>query len=276
MTTIELSQVGVSAVVDTSAVGEQARGWTVSLLLHGVAVAGALFLMTEIDKPILPESFHWDVSMVEAPTQSEAPPAEPVLQPPPSPVTPKPPVRPTPKPIAQQPQPMIQQESVVTHAEPVMEYAPVETAENQVVTSEAAVAQTVEPSTPQSVEQAYPVESQGPAVEHRTVQYRQVQYRRTQTDYGWLRDMLWERIEELKRYPALARTNHWEGRVVVQAVIKADGTVGDLSVAESSGHPLLDEEALVVMKKASPLTLKHQLERSQITILVPISYRLDG
>lgn len=108
------------------------------------------------------------------------------------------------------------------------------------------------------------------------VQYRPVQYRRTQADYGWLRDMLWKRIEELKRYPALARTNHWEGRVVVQAVIRADGTVGDLSVAESSGHALLDEEALVVMRKASPLTLKHKLERSQITILIPISYRLDG
>ena len=61
-----------------------------------------------------------------------------------------------------------------------------------------------------------------------------------------------------------------------QQIIKADGTVGDLSVAESSGHALLDQEALVVMRKASPLTLKHQLEKSQITILVPISYRLEG
>lgn len=276
MTTLELSQVGVRTAVDTSAVGEQARGWMVSALLHGLAVAGAVLFMAEIDKPILLESFHWDVSMVEAPTQSESPPAEPVVQPPPSPVKPSPPVRPTPKPIAQQPQPMTHHESMVTNAEPVMESAPVESAENQVVTSEAVVAQPVESFAAQIVEQASPVESTGPALEHRMVQYRPVQYRRTQADYGWLRDMLWKRIEELKRYPALARTNHWEGRVVVQAVIRADGTVGDLSVAESSGHALLDEEALVVMRKASPLTLKHKLERSQITILIPISYRLDG
>jgi protein TonB len=269
MTTIEFSQVGVQAAVDTGAVGEQARGWAVSLLLHGMAVAGAVLFMAEIDKPILLEAFHWDVSMVEAPTRSESPPAEPVVQPPPPPVKPNPPVRPTPKPIAQQPQPM-------THAEPVMEYAPVESAEHQVVTSEAPVAQPVEAVTAQIVEQASPVESPGPALEHRMVQYLPVQYRRTQADYGWLRDLLWKRIEELKRYPAQAKFNHWEGKVVVQAVIKADGTVGDVRVAESSGHALLDEEALVVMRKASPLTLKHQLEKSQITILVPISYRLDG
>lgn len=276
MTTIEFDQVGVGAVVDTTAVGEQARGWTVSVLLHGVAVAGALSLMMEIDKPVSIEPFQWDVSMMEAPTQSETPPAEPVVQPPPSPVTPKPPVRPTPKPIAQQPHPMTQQRSVFTNADPVMEQAPVESADDHVVTSRVVVAQPVESFLAEAIEQIAPIESQGPAVEHRTVQYRQVQYRRTQTDYGWLRDMLWKRIEELKHYQALARTNHWEGRVVVQAVIKADGTVGDLSVAESSGHALLDEAALVVMKKASPLTLKHQLERSQITILIPISYRLDG
>lgn len=276
MTTIEFGQVGVRTAVDTSAVGEQARGWTLSVLLHGMVVAGAVLFMAEIDKPILLEPFHWDVSMVETPTQSESPPAEPVVQSPPSPVKPNPPVRPTPKPSAQQPQPMTHHESVVTNAESVMEYAPVESAENQVVTSEAAVAQPIESLTEQIVERASPVESPGPVLEHRMVQYRPVQYRRTQADYGWLRDMLWKRIEELKHYPALARTNHWEGRVVVQAVIRADGTVEGLSVAESSGHALLDEEALVVMKKASPLTLKHKLERSQITILVPISYRLDG
>lgn len=275
MTTIELTQIGVSVAVDTDVAGEQARGWAVSLLLHGAVVAVALFVMAEIDKPILLEPFHWDVSMVESPTQSDSPPSEPLVQPPP-PVKPKPPVRPTPQPIVQQPQPMTPHESMVVNAEPMTEYAPVESRENQVVTSEAVVAQSVELFTAQTIEQAAPVESQGPAVEHRTVEYRQVQYRRTEADYGWLRDLLWKRIEELKRYPALAKTNHWEGKVIVQAVIKADGEVGEVRVAESSGHALLDQEALVVMRKASPLTLKHRLEKASITILVPISYHLEG
>ncbi|MGE3979228.1 MAG: energy transducer TonB, partial [Nitrospira sp.] len=163
---------------------------------------------------------------------------------------------------------------VVTNAEPVMESPAVESVESRPVISQAVTAEPVVSSEATTIEQR--IESTETAVEQRIVQQRLVHYRRVQADYGWLGDMVRKRIEELKRYPRVARENHWEGRVVVQAVIKADGTVGDLSVAESSGHALLDEEALVVMRRASPLTLKHQLEKSQITILVPISYRLEG
>jgi protein TonB len=126
------------------------------------------------------------------------------------------------------------------------------------------------------IEQSAPVESIPQHTEPRMVEYRQVHYRETRADYGWLRDALWSRIEELKRYPALARTNQWEGKVVVSAVIRDDGEVTGVQIAETSGRAVLDEEAMVVMKKASPLRLKHPLGQRQITILIPISYRLDG
>jgi protein TonB len=279
MTTIEFNQISASAAT------EQARGWTASVLLHGVAVAGAFLLMAEIGKPVLREPFQWDVSMVDAqmhaePKQSESPPVEKVVQPPPSPVKPKPPIRQVTQPIAHQtPQPTEHEapvaveptkvvRDIAVNAEPV-----VEPTESQTVMSQVVMTAAIESSNESTIEQTTPVES---TFEHRTVQYRQIRYRETRADYGWLVDMVRQRVEGLMRYPMLAKANHWEGRVVVQAVVKADGTVGDLRVAESSGHALLDEEALVVMRKASPLTLKHQLEKSQITILVPISYRLDG
>lgn len=129
---------------------------------------------------------------------------------------------------------------------------------------------------PSVVQREAPVQSDAPAVEQRAVQHRVVQYKQTQADYGWLRDTLWKRIQELKRYPALARSNHWEGKVVIAAVIREDGTVVGLRIAESSGRPILDQEALSVMRQASPLALKHPLGKPQVTILVPISYRLDG
>ena len=280
MTTIEFNR------ISSSAGPEQARGWMASVMLHLLGFGVAMFIMAKIDQPILLEPFHWDISMVESPahtepTQPESVPVERVIQPPPSPVKPKPPVRTATKPIVQETPPPTPYEAtvpiettqvvkdVVTNVEPVTESPPVESSESHVVTSQVV---TTEPA----IEQEKRVESTESAVEQRAVQQRLVQYRKTQADYGWLRDLLWKRIEELKRYPAQAKFNHWEGKVVVQAVIKADGTVGDVRVAESSGHALLDEEALVVMKKASPLTLKHQLEKSHITILVPISYRLDG
>ncbi|HWV46469.1 MAG TPA: energy transducer TonB [Nitrospira sp.] len=285
MTTGELNRISVGTVP------EQARGWMASVLLHLLGLVGAMLIMAKIEQPVLLEPFHWDISMVDAPvrtepTQSESMPAERVIQPPPSPVKPKPPVRTATQPIAQQiPLPTHDESTVpvettqivkdvVTNAEPVMESPVVESVESRPVTSQAVMAEPVASSEATTIEQR--IESTETAVEQRVVQQRLVHYRRTQADYGWLGDMVRKRIEELKHYPRIARENHWEGRVVVQAVIKADGTVGELSVAESSGHALLDEEALVVMRKASPLTLKHQLEKSQITILVPISYRLEG
>jgi protein TonB len=285
MTTIEFNRISASTVP------EQARGWMASVLLHLLGFASAMLIMAKIEQPILLEPFHWDISMVEAPaptdepTQPESMPAERVIQPSPSPAKPKPPIKTATQPVVQQAPPPTPYEAtvpiettqvvkdVVANTEPVMESLPVESSESQVITSQVVMTDPVVSSESPTVEQRF--ESTEVAVE-RKVQQKLVHYRRTQADYGWLRDMLWKRIEELKRYPRIARENHWEGRVVVQVVIKADGTVGELSVAESSGHALLDEEALAVMRKASPLTLKHQLEKSQITILVPISYRLEG
>lgn len=284
-----------------------AHSWTVSLLCHALAAWCGLFLIAEIEKPVPLPPFTWEVSMVEAPqTVEPVPPA-------PSPPTPVP-VQPrqvqrtvesrhtveTVETVPQQTRDVatpieqstatpvaavierpavtaLESPTAVTQEVAIQDAAPVEHAavvEHQAV---AAVSHPVQSRTEPVVEKE--TVSPGPdlpAVEHLAVQHRVVKYRRTQADYGWLRDALWKRIEELKRYPAMARTNHWEGKVVVLAVIRSDGTVGDVRVAESSGHALLDQEALVVMRKASPLTMKYQLEKPQITILVPISYRLDG
>jgi protein TonB len=97
----------------------------------------------------------------------------------------------------------------------------------------------------------------------------------TKADYGWLAEALWSRVEQLKRYPHLARMNRWEGRVVLRVVIQEDGHLLDLAVSESSGHSVLDQDALEVLKLASPLTLKHPLGKPQVVVQVPISYRLE-
>ena len=56
---------------------------------------------------------------------------------------------------------------------------------------------------------------------------------------------------------------------------KEDGHLLDLAVSESSGHSVLDQDALEVLKIASPLTLKHPLGKPQVVVQVPISYRLE-
>jgi protein TonB len=116
-----------------------------------------------------------------------------------------------------------------------------------------------------------------PGIEPRLVTQRVMQsLPQAQADYGWLAESLWTRIEQLKRYPSQAKAHHWEGKVILEAVIREDGTIMELRIEESSGHAILDQDALAVVKKASPLALKHSLGQPHITILVPISYNLEN
>lgn len=97
----------------------------------------------------------------------------------------------------------------------------------------------------------------------------------TKADYGWLAQALWDRVERLKRYSHMARVRHLEGRVVVRAVIREDGHLRSLEVLESSGHRILDDDALEIIRRACPLKLNHPLGRPEVVVQVPINYRLE-
>lgn len=93
-------------------------------------------------------------------------------------------------------------------------------------------------------------------------------------DYGWLADPLLRRLETLKQYPASARLNHLEGRVIVRIIIEEDGRITSVAIAKSSGHDVLDQAALDTLRQASPIALSRPLERSSVTIQIPLNYRL--
>ena len=98
---------------------------------------------------------------------------------------------------------------------------------------------------------------------------------KTRADYGWVRDALWRRIVEMKHYPAQARLNHLEGKVILRAVIRSDGHLEDLSIKESSGHRLLDEAAMDVIRRICPVPMKQALGRPEVVVMIPIDYRLE-
>jgi periplasmic protein TonB len=79
----------------------------------------------------------------------------------------------------------------------------------------------------------------------------------------------------LKRYPASARVDRAEGKVVVKAVIDEDGSVSEEEVLQSSGHPELDKAAIDTLRQAAPFHLPRPLGQSSMTIKIPMSYRLD-
>ena len=94
-------------------------------------------------------------------------------------------------------------------------------------------------------------------------------------DYGWLAGPLLQRIEALKQYPATARLHRLEGRVIVRIVIQQDGHITSATIARGSGHDVLDQAALETIRQASPLTLSQPLEKSSVTMQIPLGYYLD-
>ncbi|MEX2493723.1 MAG: energy transducer TonB [Nitrospirales bacterium] len=105
--------------------------------------------------------------------------------------------------------------------------------------------------------------------------HRQVRWLDTRPDYGWLIHDLKEKFDRLKFYPKTARMNKWEGKVVVQMKILADGYLIDAAVEESSGFDVLDQAALAIIREASPLELENPLLASNVMLSVPLTFRLE-
>jgi protein TonB len=93
-------------------------------------------------------------------------------------------------------------------------------------------------------------------------------------DHRWLAESLWRRVAELKRYPSSARLNGQEGKVILKAVIRADGHLAEISVQKSSGHQILDAAAIEAVKLACPLHMKHAIGKPEIVVSLPIVYSL--
>jgi periplasmic protein TonB len=56
-----------------------------------------------------------------------------------------------------------------------------------------------------------------------------------------------------KRYPRVAMDNNWEGAAEITMVIGGNGMISQVLVKTSSGHEVLDQQALEMFKRAKPL-----------------------
>jgi protein TonB len=59
-------------------------------------------------------------------------------------------------------------------------------------------------------------------------------------------------VARVKSYPQIARIRGWEGTTVVMVQLAPDGTILDARVAESSGHEVLDRQAISMVRRAEP------------------------
>ena len=78
-----------------------------------------------------------------------------------------------------------------------------------------------------------------------------------------------------KRYPRQAVDKGWQGKVEVRLVIGENGRTKTASIRSSSGHDVLDRQALDMVKKAKPLTpIPAALRGREFTVDIPVIFDL--
>ncbi|MCP4671821.1 MAG: energy transducer TonB [Desulfobacula sp.] len=78
-------------------------------------------------------------------------------------------------------------------------------------------------------------------------------------------------IQQLIKFPRIARKMGWEGKVVVEFIICKDGTVKDILTVQSSGFKALDKNAVESIKKAAPFPKPPTTAK----LIIPVVYQLN-
>ena len=282
-----------------------------SALVHGLALTVALGLIAQV-KPVLPEEvFQWDVTLVESQriqetVQAEVTPTQEPVKPTPRPAAPAP-SKPQVVTQAVQPRevtPIVQREirQVVETSQPIQQTVVLQTRTEEVMQvreqPQAEVQQTTQtvvesgaPAVQQEGASAEPAITSTPAtaaasdanpaesVARESAPYVAMATRPThavKVDHGWLAESLRRRLAELKRYPSTARFNGWEGKVVLRAVIRADGHLSEVKVHRSSGYDVLDNAAMEAIRMVCPLQMQQPLGAAEVAVYVPMVYSLGS
>lgn len=290
------------------------RCWALSIALHGTAIGVALALLSDLHLATQPDAFRWQVSVIgrthpstvqettatpmdprsapttpiapsvnepapaqksgPAPRQAVAPPMRPLPSPniPPQVTAPANPSQSTPSETTVSAPSFSPPPNDTAHdssSEPALLAAPSAFAEESAVSpsrdvsldTPSAVAPTRIPEMSSSTGHS---PSHSPSVQEATIHKR---------DFSWLTDSLRGRVQQSQKYSTVARLNGLEGRVVLRITVKDNGELL-VAIATSSGHALLDQDAMEQVTRLSPLSLLQPLGRAQRVLNLPIIYSL--
>ena len=80
-----------------------------------------------------------------------------------------------------------------------------------------------------------------------------------------------------KRYPAIAMEKGWQGKVEVHMVIGANGMIASALIKTGSGHDILDNQALDMLKKGkTTVPIPAGLRGREFDFDVPVIFNLDN
>jgi periplasmic protein TonB len=270
-----------------SAGGPHSIGWLTSLGLHAGLALGALVVTQRLTLAPQPTPFTWNVAMIAAPSEPPQPSAAPptaIRTPPTKSSFPKPlpnvspttsgdsnpiktatlePPLPAPRePIALKTDQPPVGEQISSLPQAVPSTSPLPSQQTELPSESAALTPTPlredEPVSPAQTSNVAPAVAYTP-----------------RPDYAWLSETIMRRMEELKRYPAEARLDRAEGKVVLKAVIRSDGNIESVEIFRGSGHESLDRAAVDLLNLAAPFHFPRPLEKPQMTVKIPMSYRLE-
>lgn len=87
-----------------------------------------------------------------------------------------------------------------------------------------------------------------------------------ESNFSFIRDRIMQSII----YPERARRMGWEGRVTLSFTVNENGSTGDIKIINSSGFPVLDENARDAVAKTN---FKRKVP-VRLVVLLPVEYRL--
>ena len=110
--------------------------------------------------------------------------------------------------------------------------------------------------------------------EEKPVEFSQEDVQRLLNEYV---QMVQTKILNAAYYPADAEELGWSGTVRLSLLISDNGSLQEVVVQESSGHAVLDEAALGVVKNEDPYpSFPYQLRADELRVEVPIAFRRNN
>ncbi len=73
-------------------------------------------------------------------------------------------------------------------------------------------------------------------------------------------------------YPQEARRNGWSGVTLVAVLVGSNGKVKQVSVHETSGFPILDQQALRMIERVKLWWIPQRLRKREVKVTVPVGF----
>lgn len=137
----------------------------------------------------------------------------------------------------------------------------------------AAVQKPSGPALPTQESAPLPPVSSPPAVNSRHLEEGEAEARRPGRLDEYL-VMLKGAVERNKLYPSFARQMGLQGTVVIRVTLSVDGAIMGMAVLNSSGQRTLDRAAESAIRASAPFKPPRQFGLGEVTVDIPIVYRL--